>query len=203
MLPGEEIYDLFIKGTVGEEEDEDGNWHEQDLISDWHKIERHFEGALQDISDLSNDKAKTSLEAWFDVLKKVMKLHKIGKEAKAADKSGKSDSTEVNDFYIFLFNEEETETRSRKGQKTVTRKTDRVLSFWCFNAGIAFSQIQSLQPRSIILTSGTLTPFNSFQSELKLSFPHTLENPHVIKPEQVYISLVKRSRSGHAFNFNY
>ena len=49
------------------------------------------------------------------MLKKVMKLHKIGKEAKAADQSGKTDGTEVNDYYIFLYNEEETETRSRKG----------------------------------------------------------------------------------------
>ena len=53
------------------------------------------------------------------------------------------------------------------------------------------------------MTSGTLTPFNSFQSELKLIFPHVLENPHVIKNEQVNISIVKRSQNGINFNFNY
>lgn len=38
---------------------------------------------------------------------------------------------------------------------------------------------------------------------MKLSFPFTLENPHVIKAEQVHISIVKQSLNGIAFNFNY
>ncbi len=38
----------------------------------------------------------------------------------------------------------------------------RVLGFWCFNAGIGFKEIQGLKPRSIILTSGTLSPLSSF-----------------------------------------
>jgi regulator of telomere elongation helicase 1 len=48
--------------------------------------------------------------------------------------------------------------------------TTRVLGFWCFNAGIGFREIQSLKPRSIILTSGTLSPLSSFQAELQLAF---------------------------------
>ena len=31
----------------------------------------------------------------------------------------------------------------------------RMLGFWCFNAGIGFFEIQSLKPRSIILTSSS------------------------------------------------
>ena len=39
--------------------------------------------------------------------------------------------------------------------------------------------------RSILLTSGTLAPLDSFAHELGLDFPVRLENPHVISKEQV------------------
>ena len=38
---------------------------------------------------------------------------------------------------------------------------------------------------SILLTSGTLSPLDSFAAELALPFPVRLENPHVIDPSQV------------------
>jgi hypothetical protein len=39
--------------------------------------------------------------------------------------------------------------------------------------------------RSLMLTSGTLAPLESFAAELQLGFRHTLENPHIIEPHQV------------------
>ncbi len=40
--------------------------------------------------------------------------------------------------------------------------TNRKIGFWCFNASIGMKSIASLKPRSIILTSGTLSPMDSF-----------------------------------------
>ena len=39
--------------------------------------------------------------------------------------------------------------------------------------------------RSVILMSGTLSPMDSFQSELGLPFPIVLEANHIIKDSQV------------------
>lgn len=39
--------------------------------------------------------------------------------------------------------------------------------------------------RCVILTSGTLSPLNSFAAELQVPFPVTLENPHIIGANQV------------------
>jgi hypothetical protein len=39
--------------------------------------------------------------------------------------------------------------------------------------------------RSILLTSGTLSPLDSFAHELQLPFDVRLENPHIIQPSQV------------------
>ena len=40
--------------------------------------------------------------------------------------------------------------------------------------------------RSVILTSGTLSPMESFQSELGVPFPIQLEASHVISAKQVF-----------------
>ena len=60
------------------------------------------------------------------------------------------------------------------------------LSFWCFTPGVVMTALQRMGVRSIVLTSGTLSPMNSFAHELKLPFPVRLENPHVIGPGQVW-----------------
>ena len=77
------------------------------------------------------------------------------------------------------------------------------MSFWCFNAGVGFKQLKKLAPRSIILTSGTLAPLQSFGAELQLKFQQKLESPHVISADQVYISIIKQSVGGEEFNFSY
>ena len=47
-------------------------------------------------------------------------------------------------------------------------KTSRTLSWWCFNPGLAMLDLTALRVRSMILTSGTLSPVDSFAHELKV-----------------------------------
>lgn len=47
-------------------------------------------------------------------------------------------------------------------------KTSRILSWWCFNPGIAMEEFSRCGVGSVILTSGTLSPMDSFAEELKL-----------------------------------
>ena len=49
----------------------------------------------------------------------------------------------------------------------------------------AFAEISD-DARSVILTSGTLSPMNTFQSELGAAFPIQLEASHVIGKSQVW-----------------
>lgn len=57
----------------------------------------------------------------------------------------------------------------------------------------AFSELTEC--RSIILTSGTLSPLTSFASELGVSFPVHLEANHVIHESQVAIAVLQASRN--------
>ena len=59
------------------------------------------------------------------------------------------------------------------------------LSYWCFQPGMAMRQLVALGVRSVLLTSGTLSPLASFAHELQIPFRVQLENPHVIEPCQV------------------
>ena len=77
---------------------------------------------------------------------------------------------EANDFYVFLFDEEEKSFTKIKKKSTKNSEQQRVFGFWCFNAGVGFKKIQLLKPRSVILTSGTLSPLQTFEAELSLEF---------------------------------
>ena len=75
-------------------------------------------------------------------------------------------------------------------------KAGRTLSFWCFKPGVALSELKMLGVRSILLTSGTLSPLDSFAYEFQLPFRVRLENPHVISAHQVSVQVVKAGVSG-------
>lgn len=89
----------------------------------------------------------------------------------------------VNDYRMVV----RVERSRERGNGTVTS-----LCFWCLSPSVAFSRLASAA-RSIILTSGTLSPMDSFASELGVPFSIKLEAPHVIAPSQVIGCIVSRS----------
>uniref|UniRef100_A0A0D9V2H2 Helicase ATP-binding domain-containing protein n=1 Tax=Leersia perrieri TaxID=77586 RepID=A0A0D9V2H2_9ORYZ len=85
----------------------------------------------------------------------------------------------------------------------VLGKVSRTFSWWCFNPGLAMEEFLKLGVRSIILTSGTLSPLDSLAMELNLEFPVRLENPHVIASDQIWVGVVPVGPSGHPLNSSY
>ena len=77
------------------------------------------------------------------------------------------------------------------------------LSLICFSPKPGFEQVTRLSPRTIIMTSGTLSPMKSFAGELGYSFPVQLENEHVADPSQVFVGVVPRGLTGKQFLFTY
>ncbi|OVA13874.1 Helicase-like [Macleaya cordata] len=95
------------------------------------------------------------------------------------------------------------ETEAKASDSFKGKKTSRTLSWWCFNPGIAMAEFSRMGVGSIILTSGTLSPLDSFAQELKLEFPIRLENPHVISSNQIWAGVVPSGPSACAFNSSY
>ena len=44
----------------------------------------------------------------------------------------------------------------------------RTLSYWCFSPGHTMRELMSYGVRSVVLTSGTLSPLNSFTAEMQM-----------------------------------
>jgi regulator of telomere elongation helicase 1 len=88
------------------------------------------------------------------------------------------------------------------GQGMLTRALP-TLSYWCFSPGQSMAALAGMRVRSMLLTSGTLSPLDSFAHELGLPFPVRLENPHVVDPSQVWVGVVPVGPSGHALNSRY
>jgi Rad3-related DNA helicase len=64
------------------------------------------------------------------------------------------------------------------------------VGFWCLNPAVTFEYIRN-NARSVIVTSGTLTPSTSFASELNTHFAHILHTNHIINlHQQVRISVI-------------
>eukprot|EP01038_Epipyxis_sp_PR26KG_P008177 gene8177-11062_t len=76
----------------------------------------------------------------------------------------------------------------------------RIVNFWAFCSGIAMEELKGLGVRSIILTSGTLSPMNAMREDMKLPFPIQLENPHVIGNSQIWVGAVKVGPNGIQLN---
>ncbi len=61
---------------------------------------------------------------------------------------------------------------------------DTEFNLWCFHPGFSLSSLVRCQIRTLVLTSGTLKPIETFQAELGADFPIHLQNNHVINAEK-------------------
>ncbi|KFH69534.1 hypothetical protein MVEG_04345 [Podila verticillata NRRL 6337] len=85
-------------------------------------------------------------------------------------------------------NQKKKKTRNPFRQGHSVQKKKEIL-FWCLNPGVIFRTI-STRARSVILTSGTLSPLDSFASELQTSFSITLEADHVVDTSHVWAGVL-------------
>ncbi|CAL1540331.1 unnamed protein product [Lymnaea stagnalis] len=82
-------------------------------------------------------------------------------------------------------------------------KNERILSYWCFSPGHTMKDLQTHGVKVIILTSGTLSPLDSFAKEMQIPFPIQLENPHVIEKSQVWLGTLCKGPDGTELNSEY
>lgn len=71
----------------------------------------------------------------------------------------------------------------RSGSEAQAGAWQYQFSLWCLNPACIFEAIGA-QARSVIVTSGTLAPMTSFQSELGIPIAQQLEAPHVVAKSQ-------------------
>ncbi|KAJ8723007.1 hypothetical protein PYW07_004187 [Mythimna separata] len=106
--------------------------------------------------------------------------------------------------HIQIEDKKNKKTDSWGALKTATTKTaERVLSYWCFSPGFGMKQLMEQNVRSIILTSGTLAPLKPLTSELGIPIGVQLENPHIVKSNQICVKIMSQGPDGVMLNSNY
>lgn len=74
-------------------------------------------------------------------------------------------------FYRMVITEPTTHTHgslvTKLGNSSGSIKT-RTLGYWCFNPGVVMKDLMGMGVRSIVLTSGTLSPMKSFMQEMQM-----------------------------------
>nr|CAG4638258.1 EOG090X01B4 [Cyclestheria hislopi] len=71
----------------------------------------------------------------------------------------------------------------------MTSKWCYTLNLWCLNPAVVLKNVRELT-RTVIVTSGTLSPLASYQSELNIDFKITLEAAHVIPANRVWVGSI-------------
>ncbi|XP_021271794.1 Fanconi anemia group J protein isoform X2 [Numida meleagris] len=85
-------------------------------------------------------------------------------------------------------------TKTKRKRNLRHKTVVHVLNFWCLNPAVAFSDLNDV--RTIVLTSGTLSPMDSFSSELGVKFSIQLEANHVIRNSQVWVGTIGAGPNG-------
>ena len=110
------------------------------------------------------------------------------------------ENKEIMNSYIFCLKNEKIQSGHNTSKEVIK------LNMFCFNPGIGFNEIMKFKPFSIILTSGTLAPFDILEDELKVKFDITLENEHIIDKSQFKFAIIKGIQVKNKklyFNFEY
>lgn len=79
---------------------------------------------------------------------------------------------------------------------------DIEFNLWCMNPAVAFLPIQR-KTHCTIITSGTLSPLDTFKGELQTEFKNTIETKHVVGESQVWAGIVSKGPSGYDLNCSF
>ena len=126
----------------------------------------------------------------------------------AIDPDSRSRVDELSTFYrVFIEEKEKTFNKNPSNVwNTESSNQDtkvRTLSYWCFSPGYAMKDLVATGVRNLILTSGTLTPLNTFITEFHIPAPITISNGHVIEPHQVFVGVVRSGVQGGNMKLTY
>jgi len=83
------------------------------------------------------------------------------------------------------------------------KSENTILHLWCFSPGFSMQRLARLGARSIILTSGTLSPLQATAEEIGLPFPVQLENQHIVTASQVWCGVLGQGPDGTSLNSSF
>ncbi len=210
VLEGRHLFEIFLKGTAYNDKEanrsikqymkgseSEGNCYLGGITAD--NCYRYMEALNKCVEALAPRNAGSNLLQWYRIIEMV--YYYMWEERKNAGSEMILPGTaqkigSIDDFKVVVATKEGAE----EGKQP---EMGRELKVYCFNPGIGFFDLLKKKPLSVILTSGTLSPMDTLERELRIKFPIKLESKHVVSLDQVSLNFVTRSELGRPFNFNY
>lgn len=88
-------------------------------------------------------------------------------------------------------------------KKRTKKSSPVILNFWCFNPGYLLKKLLNYNLRSIIITSGTLSPLHAVVEELGFSNAVTLSSKHIVQPFQVLLCTLAKGPMNYELRCTY
>lgn len=109
-------------------------------------------------------------------------------------------------YKVYVQAEDHKKNNNRKDmweKKSIAKTEGKLISYWCFSPGFGMQQLVDQGIRSVILTSGTLSPLKPFISELGIPIGVQLENPHIVTGKQVCVGILSQGPDSEPLNSSY
>uniref|UniRef100_A0A8B9P7Z5 Regulator of telomere elongation helicase 1 n=1 Tax=Apteryx owenii TaxID=8824 RepID=A0A8B9P7Z5_APTOW len=149
---------------------------------------------------------QSAIAAPFPLMSTIGSLHVLGREGERdlhLDLNVRSFKI-LKSVHIHLDNgNQKKKQRTDLWNSSAVKKQGKTLSYWCFSPGYSMHELVRQGVRTIILTSGTLSPLSSFTMEMQIPFPVCLENPHVIDKHQLWVGIIPKGPDGTVLTSTY
>ena len=112
----------------------------------------------------------------------------------------------------YMFNLSFIESKAKSKNKNNNENINFRINIFCFNPSLEFGEILSFKPYRIILTSGTLSPLNYFESQLNHSFYFKYQGNNIINEDNLLFKIITNyslpkenptNKQKHTFYFGY
>ncbi|KAJ6216625.1 hypothetical protein RDWZM_007782 [Blomia tropicalis] len=111
----------------------------------------------------------------------------------------------VSNYKIYTKYENENNFSSNSRSSWVKKKSADVwtVHLLCMSPSVAIKSLMNMGVYNLIITSGTLSPLESFECEMGISFPVKLQNNHVIDRNQLSVQLISKDPNGFDLSGSY
>ena len=157
---------------------------------------------------INNDRGKSTLISVYTDFLEIINILSNNYYDKEAKKDPLNLYVNSFKFYIEEIKESNNQNSNNKKKKAIffsnnSKDIKRILHIFCFNPGFGYKMVMDFKLYSTIITSGTLAPIDTMESELKFNFNVKLENNHVISDDQFHFCLLTSSALNNNIEFNF
>ncbi|CAF0772607.1 unnamed protein product [Rotaria sordida] len=173
-----------------------------DVAFKWLKnaeIDFTAQGDIQQLQDINQFMTARSGSIFRSNGQSLLKLAEFIETVHPLDENGQPcftfdmDAQRKSVFKVYIEEENNNNNNEQQRPSIIISKRPKKLHYWCLSPGFSMRQLCMQNTRSILLTSGTLSPIDSFKTQLAIPFDIVIQNDHIIEKNQLFAAILPRA----------